>query len=105
MRTNPLHRANVQKIKHSTSKTERAKSESLYGCRYSVLLDLPYFDPIRMLIIDPMHNLFLDSAKYVLKNLWMDREILTSSKLAQIQGDIIQHKCTFECKLSNTMSL
>ena len=36
--------------------------ENESGCRYSVLLKLPYFDTPRMLIVDPMHNLFLGTA-------------------------------------------
>ena len=40
------------------------RQQELEGCRYSVLLDLPYFDPVRMTIIDPMHNLYLGTAKH-----------------------------------------
>ena len=29
-----------------------------YGVRYSVLMALPYFDPLRFTPIDPMHNLY-----------------------------------------------
>ena len=36
----------------------------------------PYFDP-RMLVIDPMHNLFLGTTKHIMKDLWMG--ILTST--------------------------
>ena len=53
-RTNEKHRADVQKILKCSTKTVRAKAEPEYGCCYSVLLDLPYFDPIRLLLIDPM---------------------------------------------------
>ena len=34
------------------------KAESKFGLRYSVLLELPYFDPTRYAVVDPMHNLF-----------------------------------------------
>ena len=50
------HRENVKKIQQCSTKTARAIEESRLGCRYSVLLKLPYFNPIRMLVIDPMHN-------------------------------------------------
>ena len=49
------------------TKSDRNKAESESGCCYSVLLKLPYFDAPHMLIIDPMHNLFLGSAKHFLK--------------------------------------
>ena len=38
--------------------------ESETGVRYSVLLGLPYYDAIRMVLIDPIHNLFLGKENY-----------------------------------------
>ena len=58
-RTGDQHRRDVQEVTKATSKSELAKKESEFGCRYSILLKLPYFDPPRMLVVDPMHNLFL----------------------------------------------
>ena len=58
VRTVVEHRANVQLLRQCKTKTELAKKVSQLGCRYSVLLDLSYFDPCRMLVIDPMRNLF-----------------------------------------------
>lgn len=85
-RTNEEHRTNVHCIQQAKTKTERDKLESKYGCRYSVLLQLPYFDPTRMLLIDPMHNLFIGSAKHLAK-LWVNNEpaIITKSALKSIQ--------------------
>ena len=51
------------------------------GCRFSVLLDLPYFDPVQMLLIDPMHNLFLGSAKYFTQKILIDTGVLDTHKL------------------------
>lgn len=75
-RNNEQHRRNVDKICQSKNNRTRTQLESKYGCRYSVLLDLPYFDPVRMSIIDPMHNLFLGTAKRVLKKVWLERNII-----------------------------
>ena len=36
------------------------------------MLRLPYFNPIRHLIVDPMHCLFLGIAKWIVKKLWID---------------------------------
>lgn len=71
MRDAKSHRDIVRKIVKSKTKGKRENLENFYGVRYSVLLELDYFDPIRMTIIDPMHNLFLGTAKRVL-NLWID---------------------------------
>lgn len=58
-RTNVLHRAQAHLIKNCKLKTKREQLESKYGTRYSVLLQLDYFDIIKMVTIDPMHNLFI----------------------------------------------
>ena len=71
LRTNDQHRSNVEHIKKATTVKQQQELESKFGCRYSALLDLPYFDPVRMTIIDPMYNLFLGTAKHILKNAWM----------------------------------
>ena len=44
---------------YSINKTTREKHEFNNGVRYSQLFRLPYFDPVRMHLIDPMHNLML----------------------------------------------
>ena len=56
---NNLQRTDTLSLLYCKTKTERKQKESALGCRYSVLLTLPYFDPIRMLAIDPMHTPFL----------------------------------------------
>ena len=67
LRTEDEHRKNVKSIRKCTTVKQQTVLESRFGCRYSILLDLPYFDPVRMTIIDPMHNLFLGTAKHMLK--------------------------------------
>ena len=69
------HRDDVEKICKCTSKTERLKLKSEQGRCYSVLLDLPYFDPVKMCPVDPMHNLFLGTSKCMIK-LWIEKGLL-----------------------------
>lgn len=78
-RTNSDHRAAVKLIQKAKTKTMRDQLESKYGCRYSVLLELSYFDPVRMLVIDPMHNLFMGSAKHIVKKVWSSNNVLDLS--------------------------
>ncbi len=54
--------------KHQAANTLAAQKsvEKGSGCRYSVLLEFPYFDPVRMCIVDPMYNLLLGTAKHML---------------------------------------
>lgn len=86
-RTNSDHRRDVQKVCGAYSKSQQTKLESEVGCRYSCLLELPYFDPTRMLIVDPMHNLFLGSGKRMLE-IWLKHEILTNIHFSLIQNKV-----------------
>ena len=74
----------TNKLPKARTKTERKQLESAFGIRYSSLLELPYFDPIRMSIIDPMHNFCLGTAKHM-SNIWLKTEILVDSKFKQVQ--------------------
>ena len=85
MHTNACRRLDVEKVLHCTSKTEKEKTESRLGCRFTVLLDLPYFRPIEMLLIDPMYNLFLGTARHFARDLWIGCNILPPTALAQIE--------------------
>ena len=57
-RTNQQHRREMAEILCCKTKGEKETLESKYGTRYSVLVELEYYDSIRMAVIDPMHNLF-----------------------------------------------
>ena len=83
-RTNITHRKNVEEIIKCNTKTSRAKRESDFGCRYSILLDLPYFDAPKMLALDPMHNLFLGTGKQMI-NIWIKKGLLNESNFGQVQ--------------------
>ena len=60
------------------------KAESQAGCRFSELMNLPYFDAPRMLIIDPMHNLYLRSQNILLRN-FIRKGLYFSGKVEMIQ--------------------
>lgn len=45
-------------ILKNKTKTDVSKIENKHGYRNSVLLELPYFNPSRILVIDPMHTCF-----------------------------------------------
>ena len=84
LRTNAVHRKNVQLVQRCTTKTKQRQKESELGCRYSTLLELPYFDPPRMLITDPMHNLFLGTVKHMLR-IWEDQNLLSTRHFQHVQ--------------------
>lgn len=82
-RSNSSHRRDVDHLLQNShlSISALSKMEAGLGCRYSVLLKLPYFDPVRMTIIDPMHNFFLGSAKHITKDILIGAKILDRSSI------------------------
>ena len=85
-RTNAKHREDVKKLFSYTTKTSRAEQELKLGCRFSALLNLPYFDPVRMTIIDGMHNIFLGSANYFIRKILIATDILDKQKLQLVHN-------------------
>ena len=83
-RDNTQHRRAVKKIQRCKTITAQKEMERKEGCRYSCLLDLPYFDATRMLCIDPMHNLFLGTGKHMI-SLWIEEGWLTKQHFKAIQ--------------------
>ena len=82
------HREDVKQVRDCKNMTEATKKESELGVRYSELLRLPYFDPVRMLIIDPMHCLYLGVAKHFFKNVWIEKEVLSTQQLKLLQKHV-----------------
>ena len=86
-RTLEAHREHVNDYKKANTLAAQKIIEREKGCRYSVLMDLPYFDPIRMCIIDPMHNLLLGTAKQM-AHIWTELGFLTESQDEEIQKKV-----------------
>ena len=86
------HRQLASTTLSKTTKCDCNATESASGCRYSVLLKLPYFDAPRMLIIDPMHNLFLGSAKHFLKSILIDKFIISEAQFDTLQARVDSSK-------------
>ena len=70
-----------------TTKTNMRKKESELGVRYSILLSLPYFNPVCFTVVDIMHNLFLGTGKHMFKT-WLELGILNMDDL-----DLIDKRC------------
>ena len=54
-------------VRKAPTQSKQEELATKYGVYYSCLLQLEYFDAIRFTAIDPMHNLFLGTAKHVFK--------------------------------------
>ncbi|KAI7897859.1 uncharacterized protein BX663DRAFT_444225 [Cokeromyces recurvatus] len=70
LRSNSTHRANAYKWKSASTSTEAKKLVKANGTRWSSLLRLSYFDPIRFAPIDVMHNCYLGVAKRMMLSAW-----------------------------------
>ena len=55
--------------------------------KYSVLFELPYIDPTRMIIKDPMHNLLLGTAKHML-NVWKETGKIKANDMELMQEKV-----------------
>ena len=87
-RTDKQHRANAKRIEKCTTVTGRNKLSQEFGINFwSSLLDLEYVDIIRCCSVDPMHNLFLGTAKYVFK-LWDKQGIIGKKQMKELEKHI-----------------
>ena len=84
------HREDALGWRRCNSNAARKRYVKETGVRWSELLRLPYFDPIRFLTVDPMHCLFLGIAKWIVKRIWVDEGVLTPDNLKNIQRKMNQ---------------
>ena len=97
MRCVTSHRQHARLHKAAKTLEEQKTIERNHGCRYSVLIELPYYDVINYCVIDPMHNLLLGTcpkkhtcmtclaaAKHVMQ-VWVQTGVLDKSQYAAIQ--------------------
>ncbi len=74
-RTAEVHRFIAERWRDAQSESDREAITSAHGIRWSELLRLQYWDPIRFSVVDSMHNLFLGLIRHHCINLWkMDIE-------------------------------
>ena len=54
----------AEAFRDAPTRAERARIFQRTGVRWSVLLELPYWDPTKHVVVDAMHNLFLNLVKH-----------------------------------------
>ena len=87
-RTNSNHCHHAMQHQKCVARNAQTEIEREHGCRYSVLLHLPYFDPVRMCVIDPMHyHVLLGTAHHVI-SIWRDLKIVGDKDLSVIQQKV-----------------
>ncbi|TFY53003.1 hypothetical protein EVJ58_g9693 [Rhodofomes roseus] len=75
-RTGEEHRRHAKAYAEAASTSERDKIFKETQARWFELHRLPYFDPIRMSVIDPMHNILLGIVKTHWLNAWIESKVL-----------------------------
>ena len=81
-----LHRQYAHEWLQCNSKASRDAHFKVHGVRWSELLRLPYMDPIRFAVVDPMHCLFLGVAKWIIKSIFIDQKKLSMDQLRVAQN-------------------
>lgn len=76
LRTSEEHKRFAKMTEKATTKAAQKKLEP------AELFFVPYYDAIRFVVIDPMHNLLLGTARHVFK-LWIERGVLSIQKLEE----------------------
>ncbi|GET64607.1 hypothetical protein GLOIN_2v1848891 [Rhizophagus irregularis DAOM 181602=DAOM 197198] len=79
-----LHRQYAHEWLQCNSKSSREAHFKVHGIRWTEVLCLPYMDPIRFAVVDPMHCLFLDVAKWIIKSIFVNQKKLTMEQLRGI---------------------
>ena len=94
-RTQHQHRQDVAEL-HALEPRKRPAREKKLGVRYTPLLDLDYYHPIKFCVIEAMHNLFLGTAKTFMRLLLKDKgtrkELLNDDKMAIIDQRLAEFK-------------
>jgi len=81
MRNVEQHRIDAEIWKEQVTEEDRKRHVSTTQVRWSEMLLLPYHNPIRHLVVDPMHNLFLGIAQWIIKKLWIEENKITNDNL------------------------
>ena len=85
LKDSAIYRQNAIEWRRCSSNAARKRFTSNKLVRWSEFLRLLYFNPIRHLVIDPMHCLFLGIRKWLVKRIWIDESVLTNNALNEIQ--------------------
>lgn len=83
-RTDEQQREYGDRYRDLRTKSEREAFVREYATRYSQLSRLPYFDLVKQVVIDPMHNLALGLVKAQFYHIWVQTGILSESKLRSL---------------------
>ena len=82
-RTREEHIRHAERAKHAANLTAQNNIHKTFGYKYTQLLELDYFSPSKFSVVEPMHNLFLGTAKRFFVH-WVETELLSKAALETI---------------------
>ncbi|SMN02100.1 hypothetical protein SPONN_442 [uncultured Candidatus Thioglobus sp.] len=86
-RTMKYHRESLKEVDAATTASGKCRLQKTYGVQYSELTRLSYLNIVRNHVIDPMHNMYLGTAKLMIK-VWKDCDLLKKEHLLIIQQKV-----------------
>ena len=92
LRTLQEHKQNCERYLQCQNPSQQSKFASEYGVRFTVLLNVPYFNPVQHHVIDPMHNLLLGTTKHMME-IWIKLGLIGNSQLSTIEKVVSNISC------------
>ncbi|KDQ54235.1 hypothetical protein JAAARDRAFT_135546 [Jaapia argillacea MUCL 33604] len=92
--TNDEHRSHMSNYLKCQTKTARDDFVKNFATRWSELSRLPYFDMCRMIVVDPMRNLFLGLVKSHFYHIWAQLKVLRKTKELRRLHSLLAEVCT-----------
>ncbi|RDX44513.1 hypothetical protein OH76DRAFT_1096267 [Lentinus brumalis] len=90
-RTDSQHREYMSQYQQCGTKAARDEFAKKYATRWSELARLPYFDMCRMIVVDPMHNLFLGLVKTHFYHIWVQLKIFRKNHELRRLHDVLKN--------------
>lgn len=91
-RTPEEYLAAAERWRSCSNQKERDAELAESGIRWSELLRLPYWNPIRHGVVDSMHNLFLGNVQRHCRSIWgMDRSVLPNKRITLHEPEEQRH--------------
>ena len=87
MRSMEQHLHSTELVKNAKTPTEKTELQRTLGVGWSSLCRLPYFNIVKCHLVDPMHNLYLGTAKHMVK-VWKEKGLIKQEHLHLIQVKI-----------------
>ena len=85
------HKTQASNHLNADNRQQQKDIEAEFGIRYSVLLELPYWNPIRFSVVDIMHNVYFGTAKHVMK-VWVEKNCITKIYFKEIECSVSKIK-------------